>query len=164
MITHPTTHCAASKDCKAKAKVEKMDSATDSPKWQTFTANAHTCQLPVALDGDVAPAAKRARTVAPRDSAPGDAAQSDYPAGGDDGNSALSQLRARHRNLIRGAIKSRSILLVSYNGKAPSMMRPTSWANEPFTFWTRYIGDNSKESETTYSLSVAKINDITSFD
>lgn len=43
-------------------------------------------------------------------------------------------------------------------------MRPTSWANEPFTFWTRYISDNSKESETTYSLSVAKINDIKSFD
>ena len=89
-----TLRCAVSKDCKAKAKVEKMDSAADSPKWQTFTANAHTCQLHVVLDGDVAPAAKRARTVAPRDSAPVGAAQSDHPAGGDDGDSVLSQLRS----------------------------------------------------------------------
>lgn len=78
--------------------------------------------------------------------------------------SPLSPLRARHRSLMRGAIKSRYNLLVSYNGKAPSLTRTTSWANEPFTFWTRYIGDNSKESETAYSLSVTKINDITSFD
>ena len=102
---------------------------------------------------------KRARTVAPRDPA-----ECNRLATGCDIDLALSQLRARHRHLIRNAIKSQSILLVSYNGKAPSMMRPTSWINEPHMFWTRYIGDNSKESETSYSLSVVKIDDIISFD
>lgn len=134
-----------------------MDSGSESTKWQTATANEHTCQAALDDDGDVAPVAKRARIV---DS--GEPSGREHPHG--DGDSALSQLRARHRALIRGAIKSRSILLVSYNGKAASLMRPTSWADEPYMFWCRYIGDDSKESETTYSLCVAKINDIIAFD
>ena len=136
-----------------------MEPGADSSKWQTATANGHTCQVALGGGGDVEPVAKRARTVAPHE--PADRV---HPESSDDCNSALSQLRARHRKLIRAAMASRSILLVSYNGKAPSLMRPTSWAKEPYTFWTRYVGDNSKESETTYSLCVARVDDIVSFD
>ncbi len=94
--------------CNVRAKVKRMEPGADSSKWQTATANEHTCQAALEGDGNVEPVAKRARTIAPRESA-----VREHLAGGDDLNAALFQLRARHRNLIRGAMKSRSILLVS---------------------------------------------------
>jgi len=76
----------------------------------------------------------------------------------------MADARDPHRVAIRCAILTRSVLLVSYGENAPAMMRPTSWATESHTFCARYVEKGASESTTTYSLSVAKINDIVPFD
>ena len=147
-------------------KVEPDDSTS---KWQVATANGHTCDA--GCDGgDREHAPKRARTSAV-DSTSRQLATG--PRGREhrgidsviDGavNAAVLASRVHFRQKIRDAIRTRSVILLSYGDKPAALIRPTSWATEPYTFWAKYVLDKA-ESATTYSLSVAKINDCVSFD
>ena len=158
-LQHNTTYrCARSSECDARAKIEQMVGGDDLNKWRIGIANEHTCRVPSSGAGE--PSAKRARTAGRAViQASGHAENEDHLL-----RDIMADARDRHRAAIRRAILNRSVLLVSYGEKAPAMMRPTSWATEPHTFWARYVEKGASESTTTYSLSVTKINDIVSFD
>ena len=143
-----------------------MDPSNSASKWQTATANEHTCDA-VHSCHDRGHTAKRVRTLVVSGSRQLQVATVSTVEGrlqhDDAKDDAVSAAILTARLQIRDAIKTRSVILLSYGDKPAALIRPTSWVNEPYTFWARHVHDKT-ESATTYSLSVAKINDCVSFD
>jgi hypothetical protein len=131
-----TYRCATNKlECDAKALIDHMTKGAPADGFKISRAGEHSCHA--AVDAAVQPPSKRARKAVVGSAAGG-----------------------RHYDDIRSAMQNRSDLLVSYDNGEYARMRPTSWATEPHTFWTKYINSSGRVSDRVYSLSVAKITSV----